>query len=197
MADFNLAPIKLISENGDGLPQVAIDGKYVGGGLKTITVTGAGSDPSASGYADAVASTVANELPTQGLDTGTFVFDTTTSAIFRCIQASPSLQFTREFAGVTPADIDLVGYAKISDLPTDPNTGGIDIASEATLQDALLSSVRVDNSGNLNIAFSTETLGPNDPAFRFTVDSGVDVSLSTPAQISLRLNDAANDPFSV
>jgi len=195
MVDVNISPVKYTSEDGNGLPQVAIDGKYVGGGLKTITVTGAGSDPSASGYAGAVASTVANELPTQGLDTGTFVFDTTTSAIFRCIQASPSLQFTREFAGVTATDIDLVGYAKISDLPADPNTGGIDLASEATLQDAMLSSVRVDNSGILNIAFGTETRTPNDPAFRFVVDSVADLNAGTPAQISLKLNTAAANPF--
>lgn len=173
-----------------------VDDSYVRGGYRVVTTdssiwTSAGQNVSNPNYqAELQAKATANSEGS--LKVGMLVFDTTAGAYFRCTNASP-VTFVESFSG--NSDLDPALYVQKSELPTD-GSGAIDIASEATLQDALLSSVRVDSSNNLNIAFSTETRTPTDPAFRFTVDSGVDVSSSTPAQISLRLNNAANDPFS-
>jgi len=172
-----------------------VDDSYVRGGYRVVT-TNAAVWAAASGVTDP---TYQAELQNKAIanseasiKTGCLLFDTTAGAYFRCTATNPAVTFVESFTGNSSLDPAL--YVQRTELPTDAG-GGIDIASEATLQDALLSSVRVDNSGNLNIAFGVEDRTSNDPSFRFVVDSVADLNAGTPAQISLKLNTAAANPF--
>ena len=171
-----------------------VDDSYVRGGYRVVT-TSAAVWANASGVTDPNYQAELHTRAVAGSDasikTGCLVFDTTAGSYFRCAATSP-VTFVESFTG--NSDLDAALYVQKSELPTDAG-GGIDIASEATLQDALLSSVRVDNSGNLNIAFGVEDRTSNDPSFRFVVDSVADLNAGTPAQISLKLNTAAANPF--
>jgi len=165
------------------------------GGYRVITITtvdGAAWDANNAHWntTDAQVQEAINLLvPTSRRKVGMLCHDSTSGRYFR---QSGSATWTETFKN--DGSIDLANYVQKSDLPLDAN-GDIDIASEATLQDALLSSVRVDNSGILNIAFGAEERTSNDPSFRFVVDSVADLNAGTPAQISLKLNTAAANPF--
>ena len=165
------------------------------GGYRVITITtvdGAAWDANNAHWntTDAQVQEAINLLvPTSRRKVGMLCHDSTSGRYFR---QSGSATWTETFNN--DGSIDLANYVQKSDLPLDAN-GDIDIASEATLQDALLSSVRVDNSGILNIAFGAEERTSNDPSFRFVVDSVADLNAGTPAQISLKLNTAAANPF--
>jgi len=165
------------------------------GGYRVITITtvdGAAWDANNAHWntTDAQVQEAINLLvPTSRRKVGMLCHDSTSGRYFR---QSGSATWTETFNN--DGSIDLANYVQKSDLPLDAN-GDIDIASEATLQDALPSSVRVDNSGILNIAFGAEERTSNDPSFRFVVDSVADLNAGTPAQISLKLNTAAANPF--
>ena len=165
------------------------------GGYRVITITtvdGAAWDANNAHWdtTDAQVQEAINLLvPTSRRKVGMLCHDSTSGRYFR---QSGSATWTETFNN--DGSIDLANYVQKSDLPLDAN-GDIDIASEATLQDAMLSSVRVDNSGILNIAFGAEERTSNDPSFRFVVDSVADLNAGTPAQISLKLNTAAANPF--
>ena len=172
-----------------------VDDSYVRGGYRVVTTdssiwTSVSQDVTAPEYqVELQAKATANSEGS--LKVGMLVFDTTAGSYFRCTNANV-VTFVQVFSG--NSDLDAALYVQKSELPTD-GSGAIDIASEATLQDALLSSVRVDSSGSLNIAFGVEERTSNDPSFRFVVDSVADLNAGTPAQISLKLNTAAANPF--
>ena len=172
-----------------------VDDSYVRGGYRVVTTdssiwTSVSQDVTAPEYqVELQAKATANSEGS--LKVGMLVFDTTAGSYFRCTNANV-VTFVQVFSG--NSDLDPALYVQKSELPTD-GSGAIDIASEATLQDALLSSVRVDSSNSLNIAFGVEERTSNDPSFRFVVDSVADLNAGTPAQISLKLNTAAANPF--
>jgi len=172
-----------------------VDDSYVRGGYRVVTTdssiwTSVSQDVTAPEYqVELQAKATANSEGS--LKVGMLVFDTTAGSYFRCTNANV-VTFVQVFSG--NSDLDAALYVQKSELPTD-GSGAIDIASEATLQDALLSSVRVDSSNSLNIAFGVEERTSNDPSFRFVVDSVADLNAGTPAQISLKLNTAAANPF--
>jgi hypothetical protein len=173
-----------------------VDDSYVRGGYRVVTtdaeVWAAASGVTTNPNYQAELQTRAVAGSEASIKPGCLVFDTTAGSYFRCSATSPAVTFVESFTGNSSLDAAL--YVQRTEIPTDAN-GGIDIASEATLQDALLSSVRVDNSGSLNIAFGAEERTSNDPSFRFVVDSVADLNAGTPAQISLKLNTAAANPF--
>ena len=172
-----------------------VDDSYVRGGYRVVTTdssiwTSVSQDVTAPEYqVELQAKATANSEGS--LKVGMLVFDTTAGSYFRCTNANV-VTFVQVFSG--NSDLDAALYVQKSELPTD-GSGAIDIASEATLQDALLSSVRVDSSNSLNIAFGVGERTSNDPSFRFVVDSVADLNAGTPAQISLKLNTAAANPF--
>jgi hypothetical protein len=190
MPDINLNLNRLITTQASGY---VVDDSYVRGGYRVVTTdssiwTNAGQDVSDLNYqvelqAKATAGSEAS------LKVGCLVFDTTAGAYFRCTNASP-VTFVESFSG--NSDLDAALYVQKGELPTD-GSGAIDIASEATLQEALLSSVRVSSDGTSSNLTVTETGSGSDP-FMQVILTAADTSVnpSTAANIELRLNLAQN-----
>jgi len=159
------------------------------GGYRVITITtvdGAAWDANNAhwGTTDAQVQEAINLLvPTSRRKVGMLCHDSTSGRYFR---QSGSATWTETFNN--DGSIDLANYVQKSDLPLDGN-GDIDIASEATLQDALLSSVRVSSDGTSANLTVTETGSGSDP-FMQVILTAADTSVdpSTAANIELRLN---------
>ena len=159
------------------------------GGYRVISITtvdGAAWDANNAhwGTTDAQVQEAINLLvPTSRRKVGMLCHDSTSGRYFR---QSGSATWTETFNN--DGSIDLANYVQKSDLPLDGN-GDIDIASEATLQDALLSSVRVSSDGTSANLTVTETGSGADP-FMQAVLTAADTSVnpSTAANIELRLN---------
>jgi len=152
---INLGSEVLVTTNPNSY---VVDDSYVRGGYRVVT-TSAAVWAAASGVTDPNYQTelqnkaIANSEAS--IKTGCLLFDTTAGAYFRCTATNPAVTFVESFTGNSSLDPAL--YVQRTELPTDAG-GGIDIASEATLQDALLSSIRVSTDGlqttNLNVATS-------------------------------------------
>jgi len=159
------------------------------GGYRVITITtvdGAAWDAGNAHWdtTDAQVQEAINLLvPTSRRKVGMLCHDSTSGRYFR---QSGSATWAETFNN--DGSIDLANYVQKSDLPLDAN-GDIDIASEATLQDALLSSVRVSSDGTSANLTVTETGSGADP-FMQAVLTAADTSAdpSTAANIELRLN---------
>lgn len=170
-----------------------VDDSYVRGGYRVVTTdssiwTSVGQDVTAPEYqVELQAKATANSEGS--LKVGMLVFDTTAGSYFRCTNANV-VTFVQVFSG--NSDLDPALYVQKSELPTD-GSGAIDIASEATLQDALLSSVRVSSDGTSANLTVTETGSGSDP-FMQVILTAADTSVnpSTAANIELRLNLAQN-----
>ena len=173
---------------------------YGKGGYRVITITtvdGAAWDAGNAHWdtTDAQVQEAINLLvPTSRRKVGMLCHDSTSGRYFR---QSGSATWTETFNN--DGSIDLANYVQRSDLPQDAN-GDIDIASEATLQEALLSSLRVfEVSGGTfttNLTVGALPLGEGVVG-RFDVLSPPDPNTNPPSPTSVRLtlnSDAAN-PF--
>jgi len=186
MPDINLNLNRLITTQASSY---VVDDSYVRGGYRVVTTdpaiwTGNGQDVTNANY-QAELQAKATAGSEASLKVGCPVFDTTAGAYFRCTNASP-VTFVESFSG--NSDLDPALYVQKSELPTD-GSGAIDIASEATLQEALLSSVRVSSDGTSANLTVTET-GSNSDPFMQVILTAADTSAdpSTAANIELRLN---------
>lgn len=167
-----------------------VDDSYVRGGYRVVT-TSAAVWQAASGVTDpnyqAELQTRAVAGSEASIKTGCLLFDTTAGAYFRCTATSPAVTFVESFTGNSSLDPAL--YVQRTELPTDAG-GGIDIASEATLQDALLSSIRVSTDGlqttNLNVATSAVP-GNTTDALIVNATSAVPAT-DTAATVTITLN---------
>jgi len=170
------------------------------GGYRVITITsvdGAAWDANNAhwGTTDAQVQEAINLLvPTSRRKVGMLCHDSTSGRYFR---QSGSATWTETFNN--DGSIDLANYVQKSDLPLDGN-GDIDIASEATLQDALLSSVRVFQTPNgnwiPNLTVTSQELNPNSVG-EWQVTAPPNPNADPPQQASVRLvlNSVATDPF--
>jgi len=173
---------------------------YGKGGYRVIEITTVDGAAWDSGNAhwdttDAQVQEAINLLvPTSRRKVGMLCHDSTSGRYFR---QSASASWVETFNN--DGSIDLANYVQRSDLPQDAN-GDIDIASEATLQEALLSSVRVSGtaqSSTANVSFDIENRLAIDPPFRWVfTPANLSTDPPTPANIELRLNRNAQDPFS-
>jgi len=197
MPDINLNLNRLITTQASSY---VVDDSYVRGGYRVVTTdpaiwTGNGQDVTNANY-QAELQAKATAGSEASLKVGCLVFDTTAGAYFRCTNASP-VTFVESFSG--NSDLDPALYVQKSELPTD-GSGAIDIASEATLQDALLSSVRATQATpggafGVNLIVQGEQRGSAEPPFRWKVIADPDPSTQTPALIALAYNTQAQDPF--
>jgi len=164
------------------------------GGYRVITITsvdGAAWDANNAhwGTTDAQVQEAINLLvPTSRRKVGMLCHDSTSGRYFR---QSGSATWTETFNN--DGSIDLANYVQKSDLPLDAN-GDIDIASEATLQEALLSSVRVTpgapgQSATVNLSAFEGAPNPGGPLLTIT-GVAADPSTSTPAQVNILVNTA-------
>ena len=183
---INLGSEVLVTTNPNSY---VVDDSYVRGGYRVVT-TDAAVWAAASGVTDPNYQTelqnkaIANSEAS--IKTGCLVFDTTAGSDFRCAATSP-VTFVESFTG--NSDLDAALYVQKTELPTDAG-GGIDIASEATLQDALLSSIRVSTDGlqttNLNVSTSAVP-GNTTDALIVNATSAVPAT-DTAATVTITLN---------
>ena len=168
-----------------------VDDSYVRGGYRVVTtdaaVWAAASGVTTNPNYQAELQTRAVAGSEASIKPGCLVFDTTAGSYFRCSATSPAVTFVESFTGNSSLDAAL--YVQRTEIPTDAN-GGIDIASEATLQDALLSSIRVSTDGlqttNLNVATS-EVPGNTTDALIVNATSAVPAT-DTAATVTIILN---------
>ena len=174
-----------------------VDDSYVRGGYRVVT-TSAAVWAAASG--DTTNPNYQAELHTRAvagseasIKTGCLVFDTTAGSYFRCAATSP-VTFVESFTG--NSDLDAALYVQKSELPTDAG-GGIDIASEATLQDALLSSIRVSTDGlqttNLNVSTSAVPGNTTDALIVNATSAVLATDTAATVTITLNLNAIGGD----
>ena len=161
------------------------------GGYRVITITtvdGAAWDANNAhwGTTDAQVQEAINLLvPTSRRKIGMLCHDSTSGRYFR---QSGSATWTETFNN--DGSIDLANYVQKSDLPLDAN-GDIDIASEATLQDELLSSIRVATDQTTNLSATTAAI-PGNTTDALIVNTTAPVpAASVAATMTITLNTNA------
>lgn len=161
------------------------------GGYRVVSITTVGgaawdSNNASWGTTDANVQEALNALvPTSRRKVGMLCFDATSSRYFR---QSGSATWVETFAN--DGSIDLANYVQRSELPQDAN-GAIDIASDAELAEALLSSVRVYADQTTNLVVTTaEILGNTTDALVLSI-TAASPAANQPAALTLTLNTNA------
>ena len=161
------------------------------GGYRVITITtvdGVAWDAGNAhwGTTDAQVQEAINLLvPTARRKVGMLCHDSTSGRYFR---QSGSATWTETFNN--DGSIDLANYVQKSDLPLDGN-GDIDIASEATLQDELLSGIRVAADQTTNLSATTASV-PGNTTDALIVDTTAPVpAADVAATMTITLNTNA------